>query len=249
MSALRPLEKEFESTLLADVPPKSLHVGIILDGNRRYAAREGKTKLLGHRAGADNVHRLISEWAQKLGITELTLYAFSMQNFARDLEEVTYLMKLIEEFFVFFSGLKLKKMNVRVEFIGRRELFSESIQNIMSKVEDESRTNTGVLVRFAMAYGGREEICDAVTKVVELACEGKIVVPVTPEVLSSYMYTSSEPDLIIRSGGERRTSNFLMWQSWYSEWFFVEKFWPEFSFDDLNEVVRAFSLRERRFGK
>ncbi len=228
---------------------KLLHVGIILDGNRRFAAKEGKPKLLGHKAGAENVRLLISEWASKLGIGELTLYTFSMQNFSRDSDEISYLMTLFEQFFTGLIESKLDSLNVRVEFIGRRELFSDKIQDIMKQLETKSSANSGLLVRFAMAYGGREEICDAVGR---FACDfkdGKVSLPVTSDVMNLYMYTSSEPDLIIRTGGDHRTSNFMMWQSWYSEWFFVEKFWPEFSFDDLQEIVHAFSLRERRFGK
>ncbi len=232
------------------------HIGIILDGNRRYAKKVGKTKLLGHRQGAQNVRKLITQWAPKLAITELTLYTFSIQNFEREKSEVEYLMELFKEFFKKILQSQLTKKNIKIQFIGRRHLFSDVIQEIMNKLETKTKENTGLLVRFAMAYGGREEIIDAVnnifkskTTLTQNQTRQQQTNGITAEDLSKYMYMSSEPDLIIRTGGDHRTSNFLIWQSWYSEWFFIEKFWPEFTFEDLQKITEEFAKRKRTFGK
>ncbi len=227
------------------------HIGIILDGNRRYAKSESKTQLEGHKLGAENVKRLIMEWAPELGIRELTLYAFSMQNFNRPKPEFEYLMELFSKFFGLLTRSKgFREKNIRVRFLGRIKLFPKSVYDSMHKIMEKTRENTGLVVNFCMAYGGREEIVDATRALAQDVAVGKIrAEEVSPEMLNRYMYLREEPELIIRTGGEHRTSNFLMWQSWYSEWFFVEKFWPEFTKEDLQHILLEFTQRERRFGK
>ena len=240
------------SPISSAVPCQVRHVGFILDGNRRYAQREGKAKILGHKEGAENVKRLIFEWAPALSLKEVTLYTFSMQNFGREKSEVEYLMSLFEDFFSKIMTPKFLSLNIKVQFVGRRELFSLKLQKLMSELEAKTVLFTGLLVRFAMGYGGREEILDAANRVITDVKKGLVVLGpsgLSMEQLSSYMYTSSEPDVVVRTGGDHRTSNFLIWQSWYSEWFFVDKFWPEFGFEDLKRIVEEFGARQRRFGK
>ena len=221
------------------------HLGIILDGNRRYATKKLKEPWNGHETGAEKVEQLF-DWCQQLEITELTLYIFSLQNFQRDKKEVEYLMDL---FCKFFTDRRIKDKiqanQIRINFIGRIHLLSEKVQKIISALKEETKNYEKFTVNFAMAYGGREEIVDGINKILK---ENKLK-KVDEKILSQYLYLQHEPDAIIRTGGERRTSNFLIWQSWYSEWFFLDKLWPEFQKEDLVKVVQEFSQRERRFGR
>ena len=206
-----------------------MHVGIILDGNRRYAKEKGLLSLQGHLTGVETVKKLLFEWAPSL-VDELTLYTFSAQNFNRSEKEVSYLMKLFRDYFnKFMSSDDVMDAGIQVKFIGRLELLPTDIQDIIKQVQEKTKDNTKLIVNFAIAYGGREEIIDAIKKVDDI--QG-----LTVENFGKYMYLDAEPELIIRTGGARRTSNFLMWQSWYSEWFFLEKFWPAFEKEDLVAV-------------
>lgn len=220
------------------------HVGIILDGNRRFAKKMLMEPWKGHEYGAEKVEQLFG-WCEELGIKELTLYIFSMQNFNRSKTEVLYLMDL---FCNFFSSAKTKEKidqnGIAVRFIGRTRLLSQKVQETIHKLEEETRHNKRFRVNFAMAYGGREEIIDGIKKLMK---EG--IKDVDENTFSKYLYLQNEPDLIIRTGGDKRTSNFLIWQSWYSEWFFVDKYWPEFEKEDLAGIIEEFSQRQRRFGK
>ncbi|HLD40308.1 MAG TPA: polyprenyl diphosphate synthase [Candidatus Nanoarchaeia archaeon] len=224
---------------------KVTHLGIILDGNRRYAKKLLREPWKGHDSGAEKVERLF-DWCKELGVTELTLYVFSMQNFQRSEKEVSYLMDL---FCKFFTSEKIKnkieKNQIRLHFIGRIHLLPQKVQDLISRLQAETEKNIGFIANFAMAYGGREEIIDGVNKILK---EGKLK-EVDETTFSKYLQLQSQPDLIIRTGGEKRTSNFLVWQSWYSEWFFLDKYWPEFEKEDLVRVLAEFSQRERRFGK
>ena len=224
-----------------------MHVGIILDGNRRYARAHGLPLYQGHEKGAQNVEKLL-EWAKELGVDELTLYTFSMQNFNRKKEEVAYLMKLFEKFFTKFLKMikegkdKLIKL-IRFNFIGRINMFPKKVQEIIRKLAQRTKNNKELKVNFAFGYGGREEIVDAVNKIIK-----KKVKKVNEKTISENLYLQSEPQIIIRTGGEQRTSNFLPWQGIYAEWFFLKKTWPEFNKLDLKKIVHQFELRERRFG-
>ncbi|HLD39661.1 MAG TPA: polyprenyl diphosphate synthase [Candidatus Nanoarchaeia archaeon] len=224
---------------------KLQHLGIILDGNRRYAAKKLKEPWKGHETGAEKVEQLF-DWCRQLEITELTLYIFSLQNFKRDKKEVEYLMDL---FCKFFTDPRIKDKiqtnQIKINFIGRIHLLSEKVQKIIHTLMEETKEYDQFTVNFAMAYGGREEIVDGINKILK---ENKLK-KVDEKILSQYLYLQHEPDAIIRTGGERRTSNFLIWQSWYSEWFFLSKLWPEFQKEDLVKVVEEFSQRERRFGR
>jgi len=226
------------------------HVGIILDGNRRFSKRLMMEPWKGHEYGAEKVKKLLS-WCKELGIKEVTLYAFSMQNFNRPKIEFNFLMKLFEKSFrEAISDPDIHKNKVRFRFIGRTYLFPESVQEQIRKVEKETENYSDYIVNFALAYGGREEMIDAIKKIGRLIEEGKITnKEITEELISKNLYMSDEPDLVIRTGGEKRTSNFLIWQSSYSEWIFLEnKTWPEFEKEDLIKCIEEYTSRERRVG-
>ncbi len=217
------------------------HIAIILDGNRRYAKKHHLPLYKGHEKGSENVERLF-DWAEELGIKELTLYSFSMQNFKRAKSEFKYLMNLFEIFFR-KAIIKLKKNpKVRFNFIGRMNLFPKKIQNLANDLVKKSKNNRKLKVNFAFGYGGREELIDAIKKIVKQKSK------ITEQTIKKNLYLNSEPEIIIRTGGEQRTSNFLPWQSIYSEWFFLKKMWPEFTKHDLKHIISEFHRRERRFG-
>ncbi|MBI5881104.1 di-trans,poly-cis-decaprenylcistransferase [archaeon] len=226
------------------------HIGIVLDGNRRFAKRLMKEPWKGHEFGAEKVEKLFS-WCKELGIKELTLYAFSMQNFNRPKQEFDYLMKLFLEFFEKAKNNKMIHDNkIRINFIGRIELFPKEVYSKMLELMEATKGHSDYLVNFAMAYGGREEIVDAIKKIGREIEAGKITdTEITEELVNKNVYMPDQPDFIIRTGGDHRTSNFLIWQSWYSEWFFLEKTWPEFEKEDLVTCMNEFMQRERRFGK
>jgi tritrans,polycis-undecaprenyl-diphosphate synthase [geranylgeranyl-diphosphate specific] len=228
------------------------HIGIILDGNRRFAKKLMLKPWKGHEWGRDKIEKLL-DWCKEIGIPELTLYAFSIQNFNRPKQEFDYLMKLFTEA---FSDLMNKEENksklsqIQVRFIGRLWMFPTEVQEIMNKLMENTKNNGPYKLNFAMAYGGREEVLDAVKKIAESVQKGELSVDkINEESFADNLYLKSEPELIIRTGGDHRTSNFLIWQSHYSEWFFLEKTWPEFEKQDLISVINEFSDRERRFGK
>ena len=226
------------------------HIGIVLDGNRRFAKRLMKEPWKGHEFGAEKVEKLLS-WCKELGIKELTLYAFSMQNFSRPKQEFDYLMKLFLEFFEKAKNNKTIHDNkIRINFIGRIELFPKEVYSKMLELTEATKDYSDYLVNFAMAYGGREEIVDAIKKIGRKIEAGEITdAEIDEELVNKNIYMKDEPDFIIRTGGDHRTSNFLIWQSWYSEWFFLEKTWPEFEKEDLIACMSEFMQRERRFGK
>lgn len=228
------------------------HIGIILDGNRRFAKKLMMKPWMGHEWGAQKVEKLF-DWCKELGVKEITLYAFSIQNFNRPKEEFDYLMNIFKKEFNRLLNdeiIKLEKDKVRINFIGRIWKFPEDIQDIMKKLMYKTKDYNNYTVNFAMAYGGREEVLDAVKRIGEKVKNGKLDInEINEEIFSENLYMDHEPDLIIRTGGEKRTSNFLIWQSWYSEWLFLEKTWPEFEKEDLIKAIEDFSQRERRFGK
>jgi len=230
--------------------PVPKHVGIVLDGNRRFAKKLMLKPWKGHEWGARKVEALL-EWASDIGVKELTLYSFSMQNINRPKEEFNYLMKTFKkEFNNLLKDERVKKEGIRVNIIGRIHLLPKDVQEVFKKVMDETRNNSKFILNFAIAYGGREEVIDAVMKLSKDVKSGKVDVDkINEDIFQNYLYTTDEPDLIIRTGGDRRTSNFLIWQSNYSEWFFLEKTWPEFEKEDLVNVIEEFQARERRFGK
>ena len=224
------------------------HVAIVLDGNRRFAKKLMLKPWKGHEWGKGKVEKLF-EWAKELGVNELTLYAFSIQNLNRPKEEFDYLMKLFVES---FNGIKndIKIKEVKMNFIGRINLFPKEVQKAMNELMEKTKDNIPYIVNFAMAYGGQEEVIDAVKKISEQVKEGKLDInKINEESFKDYLHLKNSPELIIRTGGEKRTSNFLNYQAAYSEWIYLEKMWPEFEKEDFEECIKEYSSRQRRFGK
>ena len=226
------------------------HIALILDGNRRLAKRLMLKPWKGHEWGAKKVEKLLG-WSKEIGIKELTLYCFSIENFDRPKRELEYLMKLFkEEFKRLYNDERLEKDKVKINFIGRIDMFPEEVSESMKKLMDKTKNNNNFTINFAMAYGGRTEVIDAVKKIAEQVSSGKLNInKINEETFAKYLYMPDEPELIIRTGGEKRTSNFLIWQGNYSEWIFLEKLWPEFEKEDLIECIAEYNLRERRFGR
>jgi undecaprenyl diphosphate synthase len=218
------------------------HVAIILDGNRRYAKKKGLEPSEGHKAGADNVSKL-ADWAVELGIKELTLYTFSTENFNRSNKEKAILFNLFRKK---FNELKNSRDDIEVKVVGKFDGFPRDVQRILNDIAKKSKKKKKLTINFAMGYGGRAEIVEAVKSIIKSKLPAK---KVTEKVLNNYLHLKNEPDIVIRPGGEIRTSNFLMWQSAYSEWFFTKKLWPEFSKKDLLKIIKEYNARERRFGK
>jgi undecaprenyl diphosphate synthase len=219
------------------------HVGIIMDGNGRWAELRGKKRTFGHKEGSKNVDRIV-EHAFAKGVRTLTLYAFSSENWARPKEEVDALMILLKTYFTKFMK-KVLKNNVRLNVIGDISVLTKDLQEIILDDMEKSKHNTERILNVAINYGGRQEIVYAVNKLIK---ENK---EITVENISSALYTAEfgEPDLIIRTGGELRTSNFLIYQGAYSELYFTKVLWPDFDGAELDLALEEFSKRKRRFGK
>ena len=221
------------------------HVGIIMDGNRRWARAKGLPTILGHREGVKAVERTLIA-AKKLGIPCVSLYAFSTENWNRPKTEVLGLMGLLK----YYTRLKLeelRKENVRVRFAGNLSSLSEDIRQILYDAEEKTRNNDSMQLVVCLNYGGRQEILDAVNRMIG---DG-VSQPVTEELFRSYLYLPDipDPDLLIRTSGELRMSNFWLWQGSYSEYYFTDKLWPDFGGQDLEMAVADFYRRERRYGK
>ena len=226
------------------------HLAIILDGNRRYAKKLMKKPWEGHELGAKKVESLL-EWCKDLGVKELTLYAFSMENFKRDEDEKNFLFKLFEnELTRILDDARLDNEDLKINFIGRLDLFSENLQKSMQDLMEKTKDKSKYTVNIAMGYGGRAEIAYASRKIAELVKKGELdPEDIDEKTISSNLYLSSKPDLIIRTGGEKRISNFLVFQAAYSELYFSDKLWPEFEKQDLKDAIDWFNSRDRRFGK
>ncbi|MFQ5540709.1 MAG: polyprenyl diphosphate synthase [Candidatus Paceibacteria bacterium] len=222
-------------------------IGVIMDGNRRWAKARGLPGVDGHQAGIATIKRLGKEarrLAKEYGLESVTLYAFSVENWNRSPEEVAHIMELIRSEFAAVAE-ELDKENVRVRVIGARRDFPEDIQAIFTEVEEKTKGNTGIVVAFALSYGGRADIIHAVNRAVQ---EGR---EVDEAAFSNLLATDGmqDPDLVIRTSGEQRLSGFLPWESVYSELFFVDEHWPEMTIEKLEEVFKEYQSRERRHGK
>ncbi len=229
---------------------KPKHIGIILDGNRRYAKRLGKHPWKGHEKGAENVEKLV-DWAKELELKELTLYTFSVKNFQRERKEVDMLMKLfIKMFNKFKNDKRIDENKVKINFIGRIDMFPEKVQDAMKKLMEKTKDYNNHIINFAMGYDGRTELIDAVKNIVKKAKNGEIDEnDVDEKLIDENVYMNDKPDMIIRTSGEKRISGFLLWQGSYSEFYFIDKMWPEFNKQDLINAITEFENRERRFGK
>jgi len=229
------------------------HVGIILDGNRRWASKHGYPPWLGHRFGAEKVEEVL-KWCLKLGVKTVTLYAFSTENFKRPPREVEELFKLFEEKLKQLLSIReIHDYHVRVKVIGSLELIPEKLRRLIEEIEAKTANYREHWLNIALAYGGRREIVDAVRKIAKFVKEGSLnPEEIDEELLQKFLYTAHlpnpEPDLIIRTSGEERLSGFLLWQSAYSELCFLEVYWPEFREIDLLRAIRVYQSRQRRFG-
>jgi undecaprenyl diphosphate synthase len=222
------------------------HIGIIMDGNRRWAKEHGLPKFEGHRRGYEKVKE-VGDWCLKRGIKILTLFAFSTENWKRSKEEVNYLMDLLH--FALTKELnEFNKRNIKLKIIGRRDGLPEKVAKAATEAERYTAKNNGGLLQMAINYGGRSEIVDAVKKIIK---QGLSAEKIGEKTIEQNLYTAnvSDPDLIIRTSGEQRLSGFLLWQSAYSELYFCQKYWPDFSEQDLDEALEWYASRERRFGK
>lgn len=226
------------------------HIAIIMDGNGRWAKKRGMPRTFGHKKGAENVVK-ITRAMKESGVKYLTLYAFSTENWQRSKDEVDALMQLLNE----YLDKELKEIidnNVRIVFIGERYMLSDSIQAKMAFLEKESEKNTDLTLCIALSYGSRQEILSAVKKIAAKVKEGSMdISQITQDVFSEELYTKEipDPDVLIRTSGEQRISNYLLWQSAYTELFFTNTLWPDFGKDELWDIINKFNQRERRYGK
>ena len=218
------------------------HVGIIMDGNGRWATVRGKKRSYGHKAGSDNVERIAS-YAFNKGVRILSLYAFSSENWSRPKEEVDELMRLLEVYFNKFIK-KIIKKGVRLNVMGDIERLSDKLRNVIEDAMDKSKHNTEFVINIGINYGGRQEIVRAVNRLISDKKE------ITVENISNNLYTTEfgEPDLIIRTGGELRLSNFMLFQGAYSELYFTDVLWPDFNEEELDKALDEYSSRNRRYG-
>ncbi len=225
------------------------HIAIIMDGNRRWAKEKGLDTKYGHKAGAETLEKIAS-FANNIGLQYLTVYAFSTENWKRTKEEIGALMLLLNHYldkFLYKESLR----NIKIKVLGNIDNIDKNLQTSIKKLIEKSKNNTGLTLNIAFNYGGRDEIVRAVKNISEQVKEGNINIDdVTEDLVSNNMYTKGEPepDLLIRPGGELRISNFLLWQLAYTEFLFINKYWPDFTEDDLLEAISIFEKRNRKFG-
>ena len=225
------------------------HIAIIMDGNRRWAKKRMLPVKLGHREGAETLKKVV-RYANKLGIEYVTVYAFSTENWKREQEEVDALMSLLETYLDDFAK-EADTENIVIRVIGRRKELSERLLQKIDQTIERTKNNTGTIFTIALNYGGRDEIVTAIKNIAEDVKDNKVDIDsITEELVSDYMYTKNmpDPDLMIRTSGELRTSNFLPWQLVYSEFLFLDKYWPDFSEKDIDEAVEVYRKRNRKFG-
>jgi undecaprenyl diphosphate synthase len=230
--------------LRADAPP--MHVALIMDGNGRWAERRGLPRSEGHRAGVEAV-RVVTRAAREIGISWLTLYAFSSENWQRPKDEVDVLMSLPEEYFS-TELAEAQRNDVRIRTIGRRDRLPPSARRSVEEAVEATRGNSGMQLVFALSYGGRQELVDAARRLLQAS--------VDPDALDEKAFAAHldspelpDVDLLVRTGGEQRISNFLLWQAAYAELVFSDKLWPEFGRAELEAALEEYRRRERRFGR
>jgi undecaprenyl diphosphate synthase len=225
------------------------HVAIIMDGNGRWAKQRGLPRIAGHRSGMTAVKQ-ITIAADEIGIKVLTLYAFSTENWKRPKDEVDYLMKLPQEFLT-LELEELVSKNVQIRMMGLKENLPPHTLTAIEEAERATKRNTGLILNFALNYGSRREMISAVRIITQQINEGLLTVnELTEDIFSNFLYTSSlpDPDLLIRTSGEKRISNFMLWQLAYTELAFVDVFWPSFTKKHLHDVIRQYQKRNRRYG-
>lgn len=222
-----------------------VHIGIIMDGNGRWATKRGLPRIAGHKEGVKALRKTIKA-AQKYGVKYITLYSFSTENWKRPEKEVKFLFNLIEAN-LRIEGETLHENNVKVGFIGKRKNLPESFRQTMKNIETLTKKNSGVNLIFAINYGGKQEIIEAVKKIIGKKYKKK---EITENLLSKFLHTAGipDPDIIIRTAGEKRLSNFLIWQASYAEFYFTKTLWPDFSEEDFLKALLDYRKRKRKFG-
>ncbi len=234
------------------IDPESIprHVAIIMDGNGRWAKRQGKPRLFGHKNGVNSVQEVV-ECAGDLGVEVLTLYAFSTENWKRPADEVGGLMGLLK-IYLQKELTKMVKNSIRLTCIGNIAKLPKDVREVLENTMRQTATNTKLTLNLALSYGGRAEMVRAIRQISEEVCNGDLEVSAIDETLiDSHLYTAElpDPDLLIRTGGEARLSNFLLWQASYAEIYFTDTMWPDFRRDAFCAAIEEFQSRERRFGK
>ena len=225
------------------------HIAIIMDGNRRWAKNLGKPSSFGHKEGAKTLEKIV-RYANKIGIEHITVYAFSTENWKRTEEEVKALMMLFQSYLDDYAK-RADTENIKVKIIGNRQGLSNRMKASIEKCMERTKDNTGIVFNIALNYGGREELLHAIKDIAEDIENKKIKVEdINENMISDRLYTMGQPDpdLLIRTSGEIRLSNFLPWQLVYSEFVFVEKNWPDFNEEDLNLAIEEYQRRNRKFG-
>lgn len=225
------------------------HIAIIMDGNRRWARAQGKPASFGHKEGAKTLEKIV-RYANKIGLEHITVYAFSTENWKRTEEEVSALMLLLQNYLDDYSK-RADSENIKVKILGDITALSPKMQKSIINCMERTKNNTGVVFNIALNYGGRDEITRAVKKIATKVKEGKINVDdINEELISNELYTvgQPDPDLVIRTSGEKRLSNFLPWQSTYSELLIIDKNWPDFNEQDLDNAIIEYQKRTRKFG-
>lgn len=225
------------------------HIAIILDGNRRWAKKKGMAPQLGHKQGAQTLETVAKQAAKK-GLKYLTVYIFSTENWNRSKEEVDYLMRL---FRIYFAKLikNSAKHNIRVKFLGTQERLTEELKRLELESENKTKDKDGMQLNLCFNYGGRKEIIEAVKKIADKVKKGELSLEqIDEKIVEDNLYSKDipDPDILIRTSGEQRLSNFLPWQLTYTEFFFIQKDWPDFNIEDLERIDEEFSKRNRRFG-
>lgn len=226
------------------------HIAIIMDGNGRWARSRGVAHAAGHGAGVTALQRTL-EYAFELGVKYLTVYAFSTENWGRPEDEVSALMGLFKENLHTKIG-ELLEQNVCLKFIGDRTPLNSDLQKLIARAEELTAESTGITLCVAMNYGARDEIRRAVQSIAQKVKDGALeIASIQEDTISTHLYTAGipDPDILIRTSGESRISNYLLWQCAYTEFFFIDTMWPDFDKDDLDAVLHAYNKRERRFGK
>ena len=225
------------------------HIAIIMDGNRRWAKKQGKSASFGHKQGAKTLEKIV-RYANKIGLKYITVYAFSTENWKRTEEEVKALMALLQSYLDDYSK-RADSENIRVKILGDITALSQGMQKSIINCMERTKNNTGVTFNIALNYGGRDEIVKSVQNIVKEVQNGNIKIDdINEELISNNLYTKGQPDpdLLIRTSGEMRLSNFLPWQLVYSEFLFIDKNWPDFTEEDLDNAILEYQKRTRKFG-
>ena len=240
------MEQNIEDIINMQALPE--HVAIIMDGKRRWAKKNNLSTPQGHKEGAENLKR-IAKFANKIGIKHLTVYAFSTENWKRSQEEVGAIMKLLK--FYLLDFFNWSDENIKINVLGRIAELPKDLKDQIHKIEEKTKNNTGLVLNICFNYGGRDEIVTATKNIAQKVLDGELKIEdINEKLFSNYLYTANQPDpdLLIRTSGEERISNFLPWQISYSEFVFTDKFWPEYNEQEFLNSIQIYQKRTRRFG-